>query len=126
MEIIQREEPIFISDYETFLLLEEKRKESTLEKINQEALTIEYETFAYLSDRELSQVSDIKSSQHFEELLSFLSGLKLTKLERLEIINSLPKNMIDFYILIEECEERYENRIIEEDILPRISKALTL
>jgi hypothetical protein len=127
MEIIAQDGPVFLSDYETFLLLQEKRAEikpSVQGKVDQNALTIEYETLAYFSDKNLSSVSAIKDPEHFKLLLEYLGTLKLTKFERLQIINSLPTNLIDFYVLVEECEERFPNGVIEFEILPQIASKI--
>ena len=124
MEIIQKEGPVFVSDYEVFLLLQERRNElqgPVQGKVDQNALTVEYEALAYFSDRKLSPVSEMKSPEHFKSLLEYLGGLRLTKFERLQIANSLPRNLIDFYVLVEECEERFANEVIEKEILPEIA-----
>lgn len=121
MEIVEGE-ALLISNYEVSLLLEEHRKKE--KSFELEAMTIEYETFAYLNDLKYSPVSLIKSEQAFEGLMKYLASLKLTKLERLQIVNLLPRSVIDFYVIVEECEERFETQMIEEEILPKIQKEI--
>lgn len=123
MEIISSSgEPVLISDYEVKCLLEERKElHSTATFLCQDALTVEFETLSYLSD--VSPVSEIKNAQAFEQLMTYLGTLRLTKFERLQVINSLPRNVIDFYVLVEECEERFETQQIEE-ILQMLSKLL--
>lgn len=122
MEIIASQEPVFISDYEARTLLEERKQENQ-SHLSQDAQTVGYEAFSYLTS--VSRISEIKSDRIFEELMTYLGTLKLTKFERLQVVNALPKNVIDFYVLLEECEERFDTYMIEEEILPTISKILS-
>ena len=122
MEIIASTEPIFVADYEVKCLLEE-RKQQNQSHLSQDAQTVEYEALTYLNS--ISRVSEIKNSKVFEELMTYLGSLRLTKFERLQVANALPRNVIDFYVLVEECEERFDTQVIEEEILPTILKIIS-
>lgn len=46
-------------------------------------------------------------------ILSFLKKYDLTRIEKLQILNLLPRNPVEFYALVEECEERFTNDQID-------------
>ncbi|KAI3404739.1 hypothetical protein KGF56_002442 [Candida oxycetoniae] len=55
----------------------------------------------------------------FEELMQYLNQFELMKIEKLQIINQLPKTMPVLYAIVEECEERFGSDVPEE-ILSKI------
>jgi DNA-directed RNA polymerase subunit F len=46
------------------------------------------------------------TEEKMAHVLEGLKDLKLTKAERLQMINLWPENQIDLHVIIEECEER--------------------
>ena len=125
MEIIASgEEAVFISDYEARCLLEERKQQNQRvhSQLSQDAQTVEYEALAHLTA--VSRACEIKTAEAFNALMQYLSTLRLSKFERLQVVNALPRNVIDFYVLVEECEERFDTEVIEQTILPTISRIL--
>jgi hypothetical protein len=47
-------------------------------------------------------------------VLRILLPHQLTKTEKLQIINLVPRSLVEFYLIVEECEERFSDDQIEE------------
>lgn len=73
-----------------------------------------------------------QSDTSIAELLSFLQPIKLTKAEKLQIVNLIPRTMVDFYLIVEECEERFKEDEVEailnkiNDLFPQQSSEETI
>jgi hypothetical protein len=126
MQIIDTDvDPTLVSDFEVLCILQEHSQRAPSAGFTQDAQTIEYETLSYLSDVKMSPVSTLTGDK-FCRLMSYLSTLKLTKMERLQIVNRLPRTFIDFYVLVEECEERFPQQQVEQEILAEIERIIDL
>lgn len=55
----------------------------------------------------------IPSQENFVELMTFLNTLDLMKVEKLQIVNSLPRSMVHLYGLVEECDQRFSEDVCE-------------
>lgn len=64
--------------------------------------------------------SAITSAESLQELMIHLNGLELMKVEKLQIVNSLPRSMVHLYALIEECDQRF-NETVCEGIIDKIN-----
>ncbi len=53
--------------------------------------------------------------------MSLLHKFKLTKAEKLQVINLLPRTMVEFYLIVEECEDRFGEAEVES-ILQHINE----
>ena len=51
----------------------------------------------------------------------FLNTLDLVKVEKLQIVNSLPRSMVHLYALIDECDQRFDEDTCES-ILKKIQE----
>lgn len=71
-------------------------------------MTIEFEVLEYLK----SSSSTLDLPQ-IESMLTQLSKCKLSKTERLQLINLLPKSLVEFHAVVEECEERFSVQEME-------------
>jgi hypothetical protein len=60
--------------------------------------------------------ASIDSSTNFTELAKFLNQFDLMKVEKLQIINSLPRSMVHLYALVEECDQRFDEDSCESII----------
>ncbi|ODV78751.1 uncharacterized protein CANTADRAFT_91042 [Suhomyces tanzawaensis NRRL Y-17324] len=68
------------------------------------------DVLSYLSN---SASSAIDTQQNFQKLMEFLNGFELMKIEKLQIVNALPRSMVHLYALVEECDLRFDEERCE-------------
>lgn len=61
----------------------------------------------------VEQGNDVKT-ESFINLMLFLNSLELEVIEKLMIMNSLPRSLVSLYSIIEECEARFTQEQCEE------------
>ncbi|XP_054611993.1 DNA-directed RNA polymerase III subunit RPC9 [Dunckerocampus dactyliophorus] len=114
-----------LSNYEVFKLLtdlKEHRKDSSKNKhsIGQQNLnTIMYETLKYLSKTPCSR----QSPEIVKEFLSTMKHQKLTKAEKLQLMNHRPQTAVEMQLMVEESEERLSEEQID-NLIQTISELL--
>ncbi|KAF8964329.1 RNA polymerase Rpb4-domain-containing protein [Flammula alnicola] len=83
--------------------------------------TIEVEAISYLSADYLPTTS--QTEEGITKLVKSLSPSNLTKAEKLQIINLAPTLPVELYVIVEELEDRFGDRI--DDILENVQTSLT-
>lgn len=92
------------------------RKYKTTSKIQENLRTIEFEIAQYLQDPSLHGSNQLSAKQ----ILAFLNHFKevpLTKAEKLQIINLQPKSILELHLIVEECEERFDETQLNEILM---------
>lgn len=117
----------FLSDYEvldylneikanynwTFQGEEELKNNKHKKRFTACGLDLEVITRDVLSYLSKSPCASIDSAVKFQELMTFLNTLELMKVEKLQIINTLPRSMVHLYALVEECDLRFDEEKCE-------------
>lgn len=93
-----------------------KRKRFTGAGADLEAITRDVSQYL-----EGSAAGQVHSAEAFAQLMAFLNGFDLVKVEKLQIVNSLPRSMVHLYALVEECGQRFSEETCE-GIIAKISE----
>lgn len=84
--------------------------------------TVTRDVLQYLDQRSGGSVA---SELVFTELMAYLNTLSLMKIEKLQILNSLPRSMVHLYGLVEECDQRFDEATCE-GLLDKINELVPL
>lgn len=63
----------------------------------------------------------IPNAEVLRELMAFLNQFELVKVEKLQIVNQLPRLMVHLYAVVEECDQRFDEDTCER-ILGKIQE----
>ncbi|KAJ9056891.1 hypothetical protein DSO57_1027985 [Entomophthora muscae] len=117
MEIIN-ERAALLSNYEVYNYIKQgvqSRKGRNKPSDTPNLATVELELKMYLE----STPCNTQSEDQVKQTLTSLLDYSLTKFEKLQLLNLRPRSLVELHVLLEECEERFE-----EDKLIEILKLL--
>lgn len=115
MEVIQ-DNAAMLSNYEVFSLLQDIQQGKSQEKPgkHQELLsTIVYETTKHLGNTTCVH----QNPEVIQNFMEALKPYKLTKAEKLQLLNHRPMSAVEIQLIVEESEERLTEEQIEELLL---------
>ncbi|CUM55647.1 unnamed protein product [Debaryomyces tyrocola] len=92
---------------------EENDKKKNKKRFTACGLNLEEITRDLSSYLENNSSSMITTQDAFKELMIHLNCLELMKVEKLQIVNSLPRSMVHLYALVEECDQRFNEETCE-------------
>ncbi|KAG2365090.1 RNA polymerase Rpb4-domain-containing protein [Suillus spraguei] len=90
------------------------------EEISENLRTVELEAIQYLSAD--YQPTLHQSDAGVTQLVRGLQPFELSKAEKLQIVNLAPTEPVELYVIVEELEDRFGNRM--NDLLTAVSKSL--
>ncbi|KAJ8725905.1 hypothetical protein PYW08_004088 [Mythimna loreyi] len=93
----------FLCNYEVMQILQQL-KDSTQKKHKREGslATVTYETVHYLQDTECKK----QNAQSIQKFLEAMKNFKLTKTEKLMMVNTPPRTELEIQLIVQESEER--------------------
>lgn len=113
----------FLSNYEVLQHLQEtlakynwtftaedeaKTKNKHKKRFTACGLDLELVTRDLLSYLGKTPAASVGSEEDFVALMKHLNTLSLMKVEKLQIVNLLPRSMVHLYALVEECDQRFD------------------
>ena len=113
MEVVESEQKLLCNLEVLSYLQEIKKRDQHLFKHQTNLSTITYETVNYLEGTAGQQLQQMKPEQ-VQQLLHELKQYRLTKIEKLQIVNQRPSTLIELQLLIEENEERFTETALEQ------------
>ncbi|XP_013196000.2 DNA-directed RNA polymerase III subunit RPC9 isoform X1 [Amyelois transitella] len=103
----------FLCNYEVMQILQQL-KDTTQKKHKREGslATVTYETVHYLQDTECKR----QSVQAIQKFLEAMKKFKLTKTEKLMMVNTPPRTELEIQLIVQESEERLTEEEVQEII----------
>ncbi|SGZ52419.1 CIC11C00000002867 [Sungouiella intermedia] len=124
-EVLQHLEELKVKYNWTFTPEDETKQKNRKKRFTAAGLGLEVATrdiTLYLSK---NAASKYPNSESFTALMTFLNQFELMKVEKLQIVNSLPRSMVHLYGLVEECDLRFDENTCES-ILAKINELVPL
>ncbi|XP_074594959.1 RNA polymerase III subunit I [Brevipalpus obovatus] len=109
MEVIKKPRAL-LSNYEVLKALQEVKKNSRLKGDQKNLATVTYEAIKYLEETPCVHQSEDSVTNFLKAIKE--KGFRLTKGEKLQIVNSRPSNLVELQLLIEENEERFSEEAL--------------
>ncbi|KAI8871643.1 calcitonin gene-related peptide-receptor component protein [Ramicandelaber brevisporus] len=129
MEVVEARSAM-LSNYEVFKLLQDQ-EQYQIDQHNKSIATGDNSTAAAAQTRYQesllmvqfqilqqlrSEPSSKQSDSCINECLERLKKYKLTKAEKLQIVNLRPASMVELHLIVEECEERFAENEMDDII----------
>ena len=116
MEIVNKKSA-FLSNNEVYTLLKEVKEKQDLkiknnkqQRVDKHLPTIVYESLKYLEKTACVN----QSPEVIKEFLAKCEQYKLTKIEKLQLLNQRPATAVELQLLIEDSEERFTLEQMDE------------
>ena len=110
MEVTDKRAALLCNKEVLTVLQSYAREQKKNKRGDQNLSTITYETLKYLNDTP----SAIQTEESIQSVTKSLAPYKLTKAEKLQLINLRPTTDVELSLIIEENEERLSDQQIEE------------
>lgn len=111
----------FLSNYEVLKHLKELKNNES----DNFYTSIRFKKFTNDICNYFNKIPSITLDIDFKNMIESLNKYDLTKVEKLQILNFLPKSMVMLHSLIEECDQRFDENTCES-ILNEIKMVLKL
>ncbi|KAJ9587672.1 hypothetical protein L9F63_018888 [Diploptera punctata] len=98
-----------LSNYEVLSLLQELRGQQKRSNTRSQLATITYETIKYLQETPCCT----QSPEIIKNFLKALEPFKLTKAEKLMLLNNPPTSALEIQLMVEESEERLTDEQVD-------------
>ncbi|XP_014231449.1 DNA-directed RNA polymerase III subunit RPC9 [Trichogramma pretiosum] len=118
MEVVN-DRAAFLTNYEVYDVLNSIKASKTKSKGESQLATITYSTIKYLEDTPCKD----QTADKITGFMTAVESFKLSKSEKLTILNLFPTTVLELHLLIEDCEERF-NEEEEEKLLMIIAEHL--
>jgi len=100
-----------LSNCEVLSLVREMHHKRPQLKHNKQLATIAYETIRFLED----SAANAQTPQHIQTFVAQVKDtFRLTKAEKLQIVNQMPNTLVELQLLIEENEERFSEQAMDQ------------
>ncbi|XP_065178152.1 DNA-directed RNA polymerase III subunit RPC9-like [Sycon ciliatum] len=107
MEVVD-DQAAMLSNYEVYSILKDAKQSK--KHSHQNVATIVYETSSYLEKTPCGKQSEEAVTKFLQALREF----KLTKLEKLQLLNHRPTSQVELHFLIAESEERFGDEELQK------------
>lgn len=108
MEVL-KECSSYLSNYEVLDILQNIKSNKKQKMTQNQLATITYQTIRYLEDTPCKR----QSPEKIREFLKVLEPFKLTKCEKLTLLNVCPKTQLEMQLIVEDCDERLTDEDVE-------------
>ncbi|XP_015597279.1 DNA-directed RNA polymerase III subunit RPC9 isoform X2 [Cephus cinctus] len=99
----------YLSNYEVLDILQGIKSNKKQKMTQNQLATITYQTIRYLEDTACKK----QSPEKIQDFLRAVEGFKLTKCEKLALLNICPKTALEIQLVIEDSEDRLSEEEVE-------------
>ncbi|XP_012274930.1 DNA-directed RNA polymerase III subunit RPC9 [Orussus abietinus] len=99
----------YLSNYEVLEILQGMKSKKKQKMTQNQLATITYQTIRYLEDTPCSK----QSPEKIRDFLKAVEVFKLTKCEKLTLLNLCPKTALEIQLIIEDREDRLTEEEVE-------------
>ncbi|KAG7208921.1 hypothetical protein KM043_015100 [Ampulex compressa] len=108
MEVL-KECSAYLSNYEVLSILQNIKSNKKQKMTQNQLATITYQTIRYLEDTPCKR----QTPETIRDFLKALESFKLTKCEKLTLLNVCPKTALEIQLIVEDSEDRLNDEQVE-------------